>query len=317
MTNGNDGGWGASGAGGSDWEDWNSPPDPETNQFEAIDWFDNQGAAAGAGQARWYGQGDPSHWNQPTEQQPRKKTWPIVVGVAIGAVVLLAAGGVGLLLAGGDDDYVIATETASTSTPGTAGWTTSSSTTTRESQVVPATSGSSCSKSDIASDLGWDGVNHLDCYGDWAVVSKPTGSGDGSVIHLVNGTWSTTGYGPSGCAPQSVLSSFPSALVSKYFKSCGSSNSGSDRSRKSSTTRRPATRTTTRTTTRTSTRTTTVRPEARPPVIEVTIPPVVPEIQSEPTTSAAPTSSSQPTSTASAAQATSPSSTAQRNSDEG
>lgn len=205
MTNGNDGGWGASGAGGSDWDGWNSPPDRQTNQCEAIGWFENQGGAAGAGQPGWYGQGDPSQWNQPTEQKPRKKTLPILIGVAIGAVVLLAAGGVGLLLAGGDDDDVLATEAASTSIPSTAGWTTSApTTTTRESQVGPATSGSSCSKSDLARDMGWSGVNHLECYGDWAVAYSSRSLGHGGVYRLVNGTWTVTNYGPSSCTPESA-----------------------------------------------------------------------------------------------------------------
>lgn len=319
MTNGNDEGWGASGSGGSDWDEWNSPPDPETSEFDRIAWSDTQaGPPAGSG-AGWYGADSRRHWNHPTEAPPRKKWRPVALGVAMGVVVLLVVGLVGVFLVGrGDGQQTV--EAASTSVPSTAGWSTSAAPTSTEpvEQVTPAagrSAGSTCNRADIARDIGWGPVGHLDCYGEWAMVNWTQGSGDGGVVRLVDGKWTGTNYGPSSCAPESARAILPAAMTSKYRMFCSSSRSSTRSSRPSTTWRRTTTRPSPRQERRAE------PPPAVPEVPAAPVPPPPPPpppVNPEPTPSDIATSPSAPTSEPSSTQAQpSPSAAANSESEEG
>ena len=177
----------------------------------------------------WYDEPAGGGWEHPTEEAPRRARWPFVVAALAAILVVAVAGLAGLRLAdrGGTVDAVGAsTTTVPSSTARSSSSTTSTSTSV--SQVYPAAGGgsrsSTCTKADLARDIGWGPVAYLDCYGDWAVVSWAQGSGDGGVVRLVDGRWTGTRYGPSSCLRPGTGGEIPSALKRKHLLTCGSTS---------------------------------------------------------------------------------------------
>ena len=317
MTNGNDGGWGSPGSGGSDWDDWNSVPDPETSEFDRVAWSDTEAGPPGPGSAGWYGADSPpggSHWGQPTEATPRKKWWPVAVGVAVGVVILLVAGVVGVLLAdrGGGPATV---EAVATTVPSTSGWSTAAAPTPTEqqNQVVPAqgrSSGSACTASDISRDLGEGPQRLIECFGDYALVSVTKRYRDGGVVQRVNGTWSSISYTPAYCVEPRIRGNvLPAAMVDQYFEICTSTRSTTKSSRSSTTSKRATTRPTPNQERRAAPDRPAPEAPAPPP------PPPPPPVDPEPVPSLSPTPSSEPTTEASVTP--SANAAANRNSEEG
>lgn len=239
---GTGGGW--AGGGDDTWGDWQDPARSEGSGVPAADptaWSDTARDADG-----WYVDGPGDRWHQPTEAAPPARRRPVVLAAVLGVLVVTAAGLVGWrLAAGGDGAEVVEAVGVSSSAPES---TTRSTTTTptasptrapRPARSAPAAS--SCTREDVGRDSGWGRLAFLDCFGDWAMARAATGSGDGGIFRLVNGTWTPTRYGPSSCVPPGEGSEIPRALYDEYLRECPPARSSSSRrtSARTSTSARP------------------------------------------------------------------------------